>query len=139
MKPQSSSVSIPPVQTSAAPNRRDLLFASLAIAGAASLQAETPIACNLKALNAEERRAHKERSEKLLRAVKAEPLSNGYAIRFAPALWLEAAAWVELERKCCPFLEFQLESTAENAGVVLRLTGRPGVKEFLKTELMLEK
>lgn len=101
---------------------------------------ETPLACNLKALTAEERRAHKKRSERLFAAAaKVSPSESGYAVHWPAMQWLEAAAWVELERKCCPFLRFQLESAAESGEVVLRMTGRAGVKEFLAEELRLGK
>ncbi len=114
--------------------RRQIL---LAAAGTVLASAEIPIACNLKALTAEERKAHKGRSERLFGVAKAAPIESGYAISFPATLWNEAAAWVDLERKCCPFLRFQLESAPEGGDVVLRLTGRTGVKAFLAEELKL--
>jgi hypothetical protein len=60
-------------------------------------------------------------------------LPDGYAVRFGaqPALFAQVAEWITLERRCCAFLDFGLDwSGAE--GVRLRLTGGPGVKEFLR-------
>jgi hypothetical protein len=120
--------------------RRDFVPALAGLAlPAAARAAESPLACNLKALTAQERALHKERSQRLFAAAKIKPIDAGYAVRLPADLWTEAAAWVELERKCCPFLRFQLESAAEGAGVVLRLTGRTGVKEFLQLELGLKR
>jgi hypothetical protein len=118
-------------------DRRELIAASFTATLLAS--AETPLACNLKALTAEERKAHKDRTERLFKTAKVSPIKSGYAVAFPATLWSEAALWVELERKCCPFLRFQLESAPEGQGVVMRLTGGPGVKQFLADELKLPK
>ena len=118
-------------------NRRSVILA--AAAAAAVSASETPLACNLKALTAAERAAHKERTERVFQAARLNPLADGYAVGLPAGSWAEAALWVELERKCCPFLRFQLESAAESGEVVLRLTGRSGVKAFLEEELRLKK
>lgn len=61
-------------------------------------------------------------------------LPDGYAIAFAadPQLFRDLAEWITLERRCCPFLTLGLEWSADDV-VWLRLTGGPGVKEFLAT------
>ena len=43
-------------------------------------------------------------------------------------------AGITLERPCCSFLAFRLD-WSERDGVLLRLTGGPGVKAFLGTRL----
>ena len=118
-------------------NRRTAILAAAGATLAAA--SETPLACNLKALTAAERVAHKERTVRVFQDAKLTPLADGYAIALPAGTWSEAAQWVELERKCCPFLRFQLESAAESGDVVLRLTGRNGVKAFLEEELRLKK
>jgi hypothetical protein len=40
-----------------------------------------------------------------------------------------------LEKLCCPFLNFTLEVEAENGSVWLGLTGREGVKAFVREEI----
>ena len=59
-------------------------------------------------------------------------LPDGYAVGLStePALFRQAAEWITLERRCCPFLTLGLE-WAEDGRVWLRLTGRPEVKAFL--------
>jgi hypothetical protein len=38
---------------------------------------------------------------------------------------------IALERRCCPFLAFELRSEAEGGDVTLRIGGRAGVREFV--------
>jgi hypothetical protein len=59
-------------------------------------------------------------------------LADGYAARLRsdPALFVQAAEWIALERRCCPFLGLGLNWSEDNF-VWLSLTGGPGVKEFL--------
>ena len=63
-------------------------------------------------------------------------LPDGYAMRFPPdpGLFLQVAEWVTLERRCCPFLAFGLDWSGSEAPQ-LRLTGGPGVKAFLGSQL----
>ena len=42
-----------------------------------------------------------------------------------------------LERLCCPFVRFRLEMEEDGGPLYLSLTGRDGVKEFLRGELGL--
>ena len=60
-------------------------------------------------------------------------LENGYAFPLAatPEQFVAVAEWITLERKCCPFLEFDLKWAPQTNTPELRLTGGPGVKEFI--------
>ena len=40
--------------------------------------------------------------------------------------------WAFQERLCCPFFDIDLRFDRENGPLWLRLTGRPGTKEFIK-------
>jgi len=63
-------------------------------------------------------------------------LPNGYEVRLdAPNVIVKAAEFVALERLCCPFLNFSIEVEAESGPVWLQLTGRAGVKEFIREEI----
>jgi len=42
--------------------------------------------------------------------------------------------WAFQERLCCPFLDIGLRFDREGGPLWLRLTGRPGTKEFIKEE-----
>src|SRR2546428_14073117 len=98
---------------------------------------EPPIACNLNALNDAERDRRAELAVGL-RTVAREiiPTSDGYTFRLAmnDKTLIEIAEFVSLERRCCPFLTFQIEVEGENSEIHFRLSGRPGVKEFLAAE-----
>ena len=70
-------------------------------------------------------------------ALSAEPVSGGFAIRY-PAdadSVVNLAEFITLERLCCPFLDFCIRLEAGGDHVELRLTGRPGVQEFLQAEI----
>jgi hypothetical protein len=111
-----------------------MLCASLLLAGAPP---DTPIACNLNALSAVERQQHAARSERLKEAVvKVEEVADGYRLFFDPTLSpAELFAWIEAERRCCPFLDFELRLERENGMRQLQLTGREGVKAFIAEEI----
>jgi len=98
----------------------------------------SPIACNLSALNAEQRTRRQALAQQM-HAVTREicELPDGYAFRFLadPALCLMVAEFMTLERLCCPFFTFALEMESEGGAMWLRLTGRDGVKPFLQAEL----
>jgi hypothetical protein len=64
-------------------------------------------------------------------------LADGYALRL-PAengMILSVAEFITLERMCCPFFSFELEVGRDEGALWLKLTGREGVKEFLKSML----
>ena len=64
-------------------------------------------------------------------------LPNGHELRFANEtdVLQRLADFVSLEKLCCPFLRFEIEVEAEYGPVWLRLTGREGVKEFIREEI----
>ena len=62
-------------------------------------------------------------------------LADGYEFRFEDDVLNRLAEFVSLEKLCCPFLNFGIEVEAENGPVWLRLTGREGVKAFIREEI----
>lgn len=121
------------------------LFAVMAVAGAiaattlAQPAAESPIMCNLKALTSAERTAHAATTKKLAGAVvKVEDVEGGYRIHLNATLAAsELLQWVDAERRCCPFLDFEVRLAREDGARTLQMTGRQGVKEFLAAEFKL--
>ena len=69
-----------------------------------------------------------------------QEIPRGYAFRFPDdrTLSRKLVEWVALERRCCPFLEFEILLGLEGEPVILRLTGEDGVREFLAAELSLD-
>jgi hypothetical protein len=97
----------------------------------------SPFACDMTAI-ALERDQHIATTKELFRAVEAiRELPDGYAFRFPGerTILALAAAFVALERRCCPFFGFTIEVEPEGGPFWLHLTGREGVKPFIQAEL----
>jgi hypothetical protein len=112
------------------------LIASMAIASGLDTP-ETPFACNLKALTSTERAEHKQVTARVLAAVaQTREIPTGYTFTVDPTRVTpkELATFVEFERRCCPFFDFHLAWSRENGPVTLQLTGRDGVKAFIRAE-----
>ncbi len=91
----------------------------------------------MSALNGEQRK----RVLALLEELKAKrqeikELPDGYVFRYQmdSDTFLNAAEFITLERLCCPFFEFGLKVEKENGAMRLQLTGREGVKDFIRIE-----
>lgn len=98
-------------------------------------------ACSLTALTAEQRKRHAELRKTLGESVKeVQELADGYAFRLPDdtKTILSAAEFISYEKLCCPFFKFNLEIESDGKPVWLKLTGREGVKQFLKTEFGLK-
>jgi hypothetical protein len=102
---------------------------------------ESAFYCNVQALNPAERSRHNQLTEKLLATRKATvETEKGYELQFNPAdvTLAEVAEWVVAEGKCCPFLDFHIDLERSGKLICLRLTGRDGVKQFLRAEFGLK-
>ena len=99
---------------------------------------QSPLACDMTAIPATQRQTHLSASRALFAQIQETgELSDGYQFRFAnePNVIKQLAEFVSLEKLCCPFLGFAIEIEAENGPVWLRLTGREGVKAFIREEI----
>ena len=72
-------------------------------------------------------------------ATGAEPIIGGYAISFPnePEVVMMLAEFTTLERLCCAFLDLAVKLPAGSDRVELHMSGGPGTREFLTTELGL--
>ena len=127
----------------------EIMMASffLIAGGGAAATAPQPLVCNLQALSAGELDRHRLLGAKLREAlVSTRELADGYELtldlsRLAPDAKgqpfcvVEVAEWVDQESRCCPFLEFGIETRGGDRVTRLRLTGGKNVKAFLKEEL----
>ena len=101
---------------------------------------ESPFVCNVNAMSASERERHEMLSKKLFASRReVKELPNGYALQLSSdaATVQTAAEWITMERKCCPFFSFDLRLEAEGGPLWLQLTGREGVKPFIRMEFGL--
>lgn len=100
------------------------------------------LACNMKAISSSERSRYDGLLKKLKASVKQQrELRDGYAWELdGKGISLpEAAEWVTMERRCCPFLTLQLEAVGNELNYSVKLTGPEGVKAFLITEFKLSR
>jgi hypothetical protein len=97
------------------------------------------LACLPAAIPPAERRAHFALARELFkeRAEQRTALPNGYAIRFPPDALEAVARFIENERKCCPFMSFELTLAPESGPLWLRMTGPEGTRSVLDAELNL--
>jgi len=98
-------------------------------------------ACNAFALSPEARKRHfDELGPALLKLKKStRELPDGYEFELPPdkATYQLLTEWAYQERLCCPFFDIDVRFERENGPLWLRLTGRPGTKEFIKEEFDL--
>ena len=98
----------------------------------------SPFACNAVALSSEVRKRHFEELEPaLLKLTKSmRELPDGYEFEFPAdsSTYQLLTEWAFQERLCCPFFDIALRFDGESGPLWLRLTGRPGTKEFIKAE-----
>lgn len=95
----------------------------------------SPIACDMSAIDLGLRARHVATGAQLFRAAEEiRELPDGYAFRLPPdadAL-LGTAEFIPPGRPCCPFPGFALEVEPEDGPAWVRLTGREGVKAFIR-------
>src|SRR5213083_899988 len=101
----------------------------------------SPLACNAFALSPETRKRHfEELGPALLKLTKSmRELPDGYELEL-PAdnkAYQLLTEWAFQERLCCLFFDIDLRFDREGGPLWLRLTGRPGTKEFIKEEFDL--
>src|ERR1700735_2691543 len=108
------------------------------LAATAMLPAESPFACNRAALSAQARQRHFDELSPALRARKKSirELRDGFEFEFPSdtATFQLVSEWVAGERLCCPFFDIDVHVEPDGGNLWLRLTGRDGVKQFIKVE-----
>jgi hypothetical protein len=114
------------------------LLVLLALVPIAACFAESPFACNRAALSAQARKRHFDELSPALRARKKSirELPAGFEFEFPPdtATFQLVSEWVGGERLCCPFFDIDVHVEREGGSLWLRLTGREGVKQFIRSD-----
>jgi hypothetical protein len=115
-----------------------LLLLLLLAAIAAPSFGESPFACNRAALSPQARKRHFDELSPALQARKksVRELRDGFEFEFPPdtATFQLVSEWVGGERLCCPFFDIDLHVECEGGSLWLRLTGREGVKQFIRAD-----
>jgi hypothetical protein len=114
-----------------------LLFL-LAVGALAALSTESPFACNRAALTVQARKRHFDELSPALRTRKKSihELHDGFEFEFPPdtATFQLVSEWVVGERLCCPFFDIDMHVEREGGSLWLRLTGREGAKQFIRSD-----
>ncbi len=100
-----------------------------------------PFICDMAAMTAEQRTRHHALAKQLRSAViEFKELPEGYAARFPiePEMVLLLAEFMILERLCCPCFTLGLEVEKERGPVWLKVTGREGIKPFIRAEFGIQ-
>lgn len=94
---------------------------------------DLPVACSLGSADLA-RRAEELRTGVLAAATRVERLSNGVRFSFAESrdLISRLAPIIDAERRCCPFLRFDVVAEPNLGEVVLDITGPEGTAGFLE-------
>lgn len=99
---------------------------------------ESPFACNRLALNEKQRKRHFDELGPALRRLKTQvaELPDGFEFHFPSdkKTFELLAEWIDGERACCPFFDIDLRSQRETGPLTMRLTGRDGVKQFIRAD-----
>jgi hypothetical protein len=99
----------------------------------------TPLVCNMDVFTPAERENHIRTTTQLFQHVQTiHEVENGFEFMFpnfdAAENLTQLAEFIFNERRCCPFLEFTLKITPNDAPISLLLTGPEGTQEFLRAE-----
>ena len=101
-------------------------------------RSEIPLTCDAAALPEAERAAHFALARRLVGlAEERTELVDGYILRYPAGVLADVARFIDNERRCCPFLTFELVIPANEDVVWLRMTGPAGTRAALDHELSL--
>ena len=99
---------------------------------------ESPFACDRTALTPEVRKRHFEELGPTLISLRksVRELSDGYEFEFPKdeKTYQLLTEWAFQERLCCPFFDLDVRMEREGGSLLLRVTGREGVKNFIKAD-----
>jgi hypothetical protein len=96
---------------------------------------ESPLACDLTAISASDRPRYNQLRRMVAASITGKrELPTGFAIQIdTERIALpQLAEWISFERKCCPFFKFVIDLAPDSGPAWLSLTGRAGVKEFVR-------
>ena len=98
-----------------------------------------PIACTLSADSLQTRKEN-ELLQLFQKALQIESVENGYSFQFPgdKVMAQQLFAFIQVERECCAFFQFNMEFEPQNGPIWLTLTGAEGVKAFIESQGILE-
>ena len=107
---------------------------------AASAESGKPLACGINALNAREQGRRETLIEELMPKAEVQELPDGYQLTWTgdATTYGKLAEFIGYERRCCPFLDFELRVSGPDAPVTLMLRTDDDTKAFVKASGLLE-
>ena len=101
-------------------------------------QRESPFACDRTALTPEVRKRHFEELGPALVSLRksVRELPDGFEFELPKdeKTYQLLTEWSFQERLCCPFFDLDVRMEREGGPLLLRVTGREGVKDFIKVD-----
>jgi hypothetical protein len=101
------------------------------------MSSPTPFACDMTALTSEQRARHHELAALLQASLSGiRELPDGYDFEFPWTVdrYAAIAEITPLEHACCPFFDIGIRIESESNKLCWRLTGRDGIKPFIRAE-----
>jgi hypothetical protein len=101
------------------------------------MSSPTPFFCDMTALSSEQRARHHELAALLQSSLAAiHELLDGYEFEFPwyADAYKALAEITSLEHACCPFFDIGIRIESESNRLFWRLTGREGIKPFIRAE-----
>ena len=103
-----------------------------------AMKRASPFACDRMALTPEVRKRHFEELGPALISLRksVRELQDGFEFEFPKdeKTYQILTEWAFQERLCCPFFDLDVRMEREGGPLVLRVTGREGVKDFIKVD-----
>ena len=98
----------------------------------------SPFYCDMEALDPARRARHFDvlGPELIAKRAAVRELRDGYEFDFPPdpATFRHLVEWVDGERECCPFFDIALRVQPEHGPLTMKVTGRPGTKDFIRND-----
>jgi len=101
------------------------------------MSSPTPFFCDMTALSGEQRARHHELAALLqnwLAAIRELPDRYNFEFPWSLDTYSTLAEMTPLEHACCPFFDISLRIESESNKLCWRLTGREGIKPFIRAE-----
>jgi hypothetical protein len=117
-----------------------VLCLSAGLPGGASAEGGKPMACAIDALNDRERGRRETLIEELMPKAQVTALPEGYQLTWSgdATTYGKLVEFIGYERRCCPFLEFELRVSGPDAPATLILRADEETKEFIQATGLFE-
>jgi hypothetical protein len=114
------------------------MTSAAAVAATTPAVTNAPFYCDQAALDPARRTRHFDvlGPELVAKRRTVRELPDGYEFDFPvdSITYQHVAEWIDGERECCPFFDITLRVAPEHRALTMRVTGRPGTKQFIEND-----